>query len=39
MQRDKKIAGGVVRFALPPAIGEVRIGVEVEDWVEKIWRL
>jgi len=31
MRMDKKKAGGVVRFALPVAIGEVRVGVEVED--------
>jgi shikimate kinase / 3-dehydroquinate synthase len=32
MRRDKKKAGGVVRFALPAAIGDVRVGVEIEDW-------
>ncbi len=32
MQRDKKKAGGVVRFALPAAIGEVRVGVEVPGY-------
>ena len=31
MSRDKKKAGGVVRFALPVRIGEVEVGVEVED--------
>jgi 3-dehydroquinate synthase len=32
MTRDKKKAGGVVRFALPVAIGDVRVGIEVDDW-------
>jgi 3-dehydroquinate synthase len=32
MGHDKKRAGGVVRFALPAAIGDVRVGVEVDDW-------
>lgn len=32
MQYDKKKAAGVVRFALPVAIGKVQIGVAVEDW-------
>jgi len=32
VQRDKKKADGVVRFALPAAIGKVRVGVEVNDW-------
>jgi shikimate kinase/3-dehydroquinate synthase len=32
MARDKKKAGGVVKFALPAAIGEVRVGVEVDEW-------
>jgi 3-dehydroquinate synthase len=32
MTQDKKKAGGVVRFALPAAIGDVRVGVEIEDW-------
>ncbi|MFH1524359.1 MAG: 3-dehydroquinate synthase [Chloroflexota bacterium] len=31
IQVDKKKAAGVVRFALPVAIGEVRTGVEIED--------
>jgi 3-dehydroquinate synthase len=31
MRVDKKKALGIVRFALPIAIGEVRTGVEVED--------
>jgi 3-dehydroquinate synthase len=31
MQLDKKKAAGVIRFALPVAIGEVRTGVEIED--------
>ena len=33
MQRDKKRADGVVRFALPVRIGEVRTGVTVEPSV------
>jgi 3-dehydroquinate synthase len=32
MQRDKKKAGGIVRFALPVTIGDMRVGVEVENW-------
>ncbi len=32
MSRDKKKAGGVVKFALPAAIGDVRVGIEIEDW-------
>ncbi len=36
MQRDKKKSGGVVRFALPVAIGEVRVGVEVTGWEDAI---
>jgi shikimate kinase/3-dehydroquinate synthase len=36
MARDKKKAGGVVKFALPVAIGEVRVGVEVDDWKSMI---
>jgi 3-dehydroquinate synthetase len=31
MRMDKKKAAGVVRFALPVKIGEVRVGVEVEN--------
>ena len=31
MRVDKKKASGIVRFALPVKIGEVRTGVEVED--------
>jgi 3-dehydroquinate synthase len=31
MRMDKKKAAGVIRFALPVAIGQVRTGVEVED--------
>jgi 3-dehydroquinate synthetase len=36
MQRDKKVAAGAVRFALPTAIGDVRVGVEIEDWEKMI---
>jgi len=32
MTRDKKKAGGVVKFALPTAFGDVRVGVEVKNW-------
>ncbi len=32
MRRDKKKAGGVVRFALPAAIGDVRVGVVVPGY-------
>jgi 3-dehydroquinate synthase len=32
MMRDKKKACGVVKFALPAAIGDVRVGVEIDDW-------
>lgn len=35
MKRDKKVAGGVIQFALPAAIGDVRVGIEVAGW-EKI---
>jgi 3-dehydroquinate synthetase len=31
MRMDKKKAAGVVRFALPVKIGEVKVGVEVEN--------
>jgi 3-dehydroquinate synthetase len=31
MRVDKKRAGGVVRFALPVRLGEVKVGVEVGD--------
>ncbi|HNX35455.1 MAG TPA: 3-dehydroquinate synthase [Kiritimatiellia bacterium] len=31
MALDKKKAGGKVRFALPAAIGDVRVGVDVKD--------
>ena len=32
MTRDKKKAGGVVKFALPAAIGDVRVGMNIQDW-------
>ncbi len=32
MRRDKKTASGLLKFALPVQIGEVRVGIEVEDW-------
>jgi 3-dehydroquinate synthetase len=36
MTRDKKKAGGVVKFALPIAIGDVQIGVEIDGWRKMI---
>jgi len=36
MKHDKKVAEGMVKFALPAAIGEVRVGVEVDDWEEML---
>jgi 3-dehydroquinate synthetase len=36
MTRDKKKAGGVVKFALPAAIGDVRVGVEIDNWKSMI---
>jgi 3-dehydroquinate synthetase len=33
MMRDKKKAAGIVKFALPVSIGDVRVGVEIDDWV------
>ncbi|MBC8505344.1 MAG: 3-dehydroquinate synthase [Anaerolineales bacterium] len=36
MKRDKKKADGIVRFALPAKIGDVRVGIEVENWEEMI---
>ncbi len=36
MQLDKKRAGGKVRFALPEAIGRVRVGVELPGWQKEI---
>lgn len=32
MRRDKKKAGGRLRFALPEALGQVRTGVEIPNW-------
>ena len=32
IQRDKKISGGVMKFALPAAIGDVRVGSSVDGW-------
>jgi 3-dehydroquinate synthetase len=31
MRYDKKMNSGVIRFTLPVKVGEVRVGVEVED--------
>ena len=31
MRYDKKMNSGVIRFTLPVRIGEVRVGVEVEN--------
>jgi shikimate kinase/3-dehydroquinate synthase len=36
MKLDKKVSGGVVRYALPAAIGDVRIGIEVPGWEKMI---
>ncbi len=36
MTRDKKKAGGVVKFALPKAVGDVQVGIEVEGWKKMI---
>jgi shikimate kinase/3-dehydroquinate synthase len=36
MKVDKKKAAGVVRFALPVKIGEVRVGVEIENLEEAL---
>jgi shikimate kinase / 3-dehydroquinate synthase len=36
MKMDKKRASGVVRFALPVKIGEVRVGVEMENLEEAL---
>ena len=32
MTRDKKKSAGVVKFALPAAIGNVQVGVKIDDW-------
>ena len=37
MTRDKKKAGGVVKFALPAAIGDVSVGIVIEDWREMMF--
>jgi len=34
MEHDKKSRGGKARFALPVRVGEVRAGVEIENWRE-----
>jgi 3-dehydroquinate synthetase len=31
MRYDKKMNSGIIRFALPVSVGEVRAGVEVEN--------
>jgi shikimate kinase / 3-dehydroquinate synthase len=36
MQLDKKRAAGRIRFALPVKIGEVRTGVEIDGWPQRI---
>ncbi len=36
MTRDKKKAGGVVKFALPAEWGDVRVGVAVDGWEEMV---
>jgi len=37
MQMDKKRAAGKQRFALPERIGAVRVGVEIDDWQQRIF--
>lgn len=32
MMRDKKKTSGVLRFALPVAVGQVKVGVVIDDW-------
>jgi 3-dehydroquinate synthase len=34
---DKKRLGGVVRFALPVRIGEVQVGVQIDNLEERLW--
>ena len=36
MQHDKKKSAGQVRFALPARIGEMRVGIVVEDWQKRL---
>jgi 3-dehydroquinate synthase len=36
MQRDKKVAGGVIKFALPITIGQVQVGIEIKDWEKAV---
>jgi 3-dehydroquinate synthetase len=36
MRVDKKKAAGVVRFALPVKVGEVKVGVEIENLEEAL---
>ncbi|MBE0698460.1 MAG: 3-dehydroquinate synthase, partial [Anaerolineaceae bacterium] len=36
MQLDKKRAAGKIHFALPLKIGEVKTGVVIDDWQEKV---
>lgn len=36
MKRDKKKAGGVIKFALPAGIGDVRAGIEIKNWEKMI---
>jgi len=31
MQMDKKKSKGIIKFALPVRIGEIRVGVEIKD--------
>ena len=37
MTLDKKKAGGVVKFALPVAIGNVSVGIVIEDWSKMLF--
>ena len=36
MQTDKKKSAGIIRFALPVKIGEVKVGVEIKNLEEKM---
>jgi 3-dehydroquinate synthase len=36
IQRDKKVADGIVKFALTAEVGKVRVGIEIEGWEDVI---
>jgi 3-dehydroquinate synthetase len=36
MQLDKKRSVGKVRFALPVRVGDVRVGITVDDWQTRV---